>query len=119
MFANELSYFFTITISTITTIITVSTFTYIKNLYINISSKKIYIDKNIQTDIVMVDNATQTYISMNIGIGMADSITNSFVVIKPVDVYESDISLENLILLARDQLNIQYNPSRYEWISGL
>ena len=135
MFLDNLSYFFTITITTITTIITVSTFTYMKNLYINIfnnkisnnkiSSKKIYIDKNTQTDItnniVRVDVNTQTDISMNIdtNIGMFDSISNSFIIIKHADIYDSDISLENLMLLARDQLNIQNNPSQYQWISGL
>jgi hypothetical protein len=104
MFANEIS-FFTVTISTISTIITISTFTFIKK-YIQIFDKVKSCDKIIQTDIkVMVDSETQTD-GMN---------CSSFIEIEYIPSPVVEDTLENLILLAKDQLNIQKNPSNYKW----
>ena len=133
--ANDLSFFCTITISTITTIITLSTFTYIKNLYTQILDKIVYKDKEIQTNIkvmfdsetqtdikVMVDSETQTDIKV-----LFDSETqtkhnndidinyDSYVEIEYISYPKAEDSLENLILLAKNQLIIQQNPSKYKW----
>lgn len=94
---NDISYFSTITITTLTGIITLSSFTYIKNLYTQSLNKVSYHDKEVQTDtIVMIHIETQTDSYDNV------NITNNNV----------DYNLEKL---AKDQLIIQQNPSSYKW----
>ena len=112
MFANDLSHFCTtITITTLTTIIiTFSSFTYIKNLYTQIVNRVSYHDKAVQTDIiVMIHSETQTDSCDNVDVDV-DVDCNSYITNLKVED-----SLENLILLAKDQLVIQVNPSGYKW----
>ena len=115
MFANDLSYFCTtITISTLTTIITFSSFTYIKNLYTQILNKVSYHDKAVQTDTpAMIHSETQTDSCDNVNIDC-----NSYIAIEYITNPKVEDSLENLILLAKDQLVIQQNPSSYKWFFG-
>jgi hypothetical protein len=110
MFANELSYFFTITISTFTTIITYSTFVYMKNTYICLSKK----NKCIQTGVENVESETQTDIDNAMSCSSCSSCSNSFIKIEYIKNLEED-SLENMMLLANNQLLIQNKPSEYKW----
>ena len=109
MFADDLSYFCTITISTITTIITFSTFIHVKYLYISLN-KKVYVDKESQTEVDNVDNETQTDEDSEMN-------SSSFIKIEYVNNPETDYSLENLIILAKNQMIIQQNPSQFEWFT--
>ena len=114
MSANDLSYFFTITISTMTTMVTFSIFLYIKGLYIQIFDKVICQNKEIMTDIkIMVDSESQTEYCNNVHIN-----SSSYIEIEYVTLSKIKDSLENLMLLAKDQLIIQQNPSNYKWFFG-
>ena len=122
MFAYDLSYFCTITISTITTIITFSSFTYIKNLFTQILDKPPLCDKGrplkpplrdkeIQTDgKIMIHSETQTESGDNVDIDC-----NSYIAIEYITNPTVEDSLENLMLLAKDQLVIQQDSSNYKW----
>ena len=110
MFANGLSFFFTIT-----TVISLSSFIYIQNFVKTTKFNKVNkvsSDKEILTDKkVMIDNETQTDSFDDI-----DGNSNSFIEIEYVIDSKNEDSLENLILLAKDQLLIQQSPSNYKWV---
>lgn len=112
MFANDLSYFcITITISTLSTIITFSSFTYIKNLYTQILNKVKYCHKEVQTNAkIMINSGTQTEQYNN-----GDINYISYNEIKYMTLPKIEDSLENLMLLAKDQLIIELTPSNYKW----
>jgi len=135
MFVNDLYYFSTINLNAITTIITISTFTYIKYLYINEPNKKIYVNKGTQTESDCSENYTEIGNNNPISnISNITNISNCFIKIdydelnelnelnesnesnESNEFNESESSLENLIILAKNQLIIHYNPSQYEWI---
>ena len=106
MFAIDLSFFCTIT--TITSIVTFSSLLYFKTFY-KIES----LNKNIQTDYSikkMINNETQT--------DCINSNNNSEGYYNIVDItyYNTEESLENLMILAKNELLIELNTSRYKWI---
>ena len=126
MFSDDLSYFCTtITISaltTLTTIITFSSVLYIKDLYTQILNKTSSCDKESQTNQkVMIHSETQTELYDNDDISSISSISsicNSYIAVEYITHPKTEDSLENLILLAKDQLVIQQNPSNYTWNFG-
>ena len=123
MFANGLSYFCTITLGAITTIITYSTFIHVKELYILLSNnvifieKKIYVDKFIQTDIITDMNNVEIQTDIITDETGSSVIGNSFIKIDYInDNITTKDSLENLMMLAKNQMIIENTPFNYKWV---
>ena len=102
------NYFYYITFNTIT----FSLIIYINNLYNKIFNNLHKKDKETQTDFLQtIDNETRTFEKKDIDIN-----SNSYVEIEYIPVIDSQNDLENLMLLAINQIVIQKNPSNYKWI---
>tara|TARA_B100001093_G_scaffold291053_1_gene277898 strand:- start:1062 stop:1385 length:324 start_codon:yes stop_codon:yes gene_type:complete len=102
------NYFYYITFNTIT----FSLIIYINNLYNKIFNNFHKKDKETQTDFLQtIDNETQTFDNKHIDIN-----SNSYVEFEYIHVIDSQNDLENLMLLAVNQMVIQKNPSNYQWI---